>query len=46
MMLITIRPGPVLFVWQDGKRIARVELTTGAALTLVADLVKAIRGHS
>ena len=45
MMLVTIRPGPVLHVWRDGQEVARVALTTGAALALVADLVTAIRGR-
>jgi len=42
--LVTIRPGPVLHVWRDGIEAGRVSLTTPAALSLVADLVAAIRG--
>ena len=38
MMLITIRPGPVLHVWRDGQEVAQVALTTPAALSLLADL--------
>jgi len=44
VMLATIRPGPVLTVYRDGVEVARVPLTIGAALGLVADLVAAIRG--
>jgi len=38
--LITVRPGPVLHVWKDGKEAAVVPLTLFAALTLVADLAR------
>lgn len=44
MMLITIRPGPVLHIWRDGEAFAEVPLTHGAALALLADLATAIRG--
>ena len=44
MMLVTVRPGPVLHVWRDGQEVAQVTLSTGAALTLLADLATAIRG--
>lgn len=46
MMLVTIRPGPVLHVWKDGQEVAQVALSTGAALTLLADLATAIRGRA
>jgi len=46
MMLVTIRSGPALYVWRDGKEVARVELTVGAALALVANLVAEIRRHT
>jgi hypothetical protein len=46
MMLVTIRSGPVMFVWCDGRQVARVELTVGAALALVANLVAEIRRHT
>lgn len=42
--LVTIRPGPVLHVWRDGIEAGRLSLTESAALSLVADLVAAIRG--
>jgi len=43
MMLLTIRPGPVLHVWRDGKEVAAVPLDRGAALALLRDLAGAIR---
>jgi hypothetical protein len=43
MILITIRPGPVLHVWQDGKEVASVPLTFSAALALLKDLAEAIK---
>jgi hypothetical protein len=43
MYLLTIRPGPVLHVWLDGKEIAAVPLDHGAALTLLRDLAGAMR---
>lgn len=46
MMLVTIRPGPVLHLWRDGIEIAQVALTTPAALTLLADLAQAVRGRA
>ncbi|MBB4207360.1 hypothetical protein [Roseinatronobacter bogoriensis] len=45
MMLVTIRPGPVLHVWKDGQEVAQVKLSIPAALTLLADLATAIRGR-
>ena len=41
MMLITLR-GMTLHVWRDGQEVARVALSTGAALTLLADLARAV----
>ncbi len=46
MMLVTIRPGPVLHVWRDGQEVAQVALSMRAALTLLADLAQAIRGRA
>ena len=43
MPLITIRPGPVLHVWVEGKEVVAVPLTLIAALTLTQDLGRAIR---
>lgn len=43
MYLLTIRPGPVLHVWRDGKEVAAVPLDHGAALCLLRDLAGAIR---
>ena len=42
MMLVTIRPGPVLHVWRDGREVAQVPLTIPPALTLLADLARAV----
>ena len=46
MMLVTIRPGPVLHMWRDGLEAGRVPLSARAALTLLADLAQAIRRPS
>ncbi|MBB4206428.1 hypothetical protein [Roseinatronobacter bogoriensis] len=46
MILVTIRPGPVLHVWRDGQEVAQVTLTIPAALTLLADLAQAVRGRA
>jgi hypothetical protein len=43
MTLITVRPGPVLHVWRDGREVAAVPLTLDAALCLLRDLAEAIR---
>ena len=43
MMLVTIRPGPVLHVWRDGVEVAQVPLTIPQALGLMHDLLGAIR---
>jgi hypothetical protein len=42
-LLATIRPGPVLHAWQDGREVARVPLDTPAALTLIAALAAEVR---
>lgn len=44
--LVTIRPGPVLHLWRNGIEAGSMTLSTGAALTLLADLANAIRGAS
>ena len=41
-MLVTIRPGPVLHVWQGGQERATVPLTPSAALTIATDLLRAV----
>ncbi|TQM93553.1 hypothetical protein [Roseinatronobacter monicus] len=46
MMLVTVRPGPVLHIWRDGIEVAQVTLSSTAALALLADLATAIRGAS
>ena len=43
MTLITIRPGPVLHVWRDGKEVIAVPLNFGAAMGLLKDLADAIK---
>ena len=45
MTLITIRPGPVLHVWQDGKEVAAVALSDSAALSIIRDLAAAIAAN-
>ena len=40
--LITVRPGPVLHVWVDGKQAAVVPMTLHAALALLSDLAKEV----
>jgi hypothetical protein len=42
MILVTIRPGPVLHVWRDGVEVMAVPLTFEAALCLLKDLAQAI----
>ncbi|MDF3856391.1 hypothetical protein [Paracoccus pantotrophus] len=42
MILVTVRPGPVLHVWQDGQQTAAIALTPNAALCLAADLLRAV----
>ena len=43
-MLITIRPGPMMHIWHDGKQVAAVPLTPSATLNLCRDLLAAIAG--
>jgi hypothetical protein len=43
MMLVTIRPGPVLHVWRDGQEVIAVPLSFSAALCLLRDLAAALR---
>ena len=43
--LVTLR-GMTLHLWRDGLEAGRVTLSTGAALTLLADLATAIRGRA
>lgn len=45
MILITIRPGPVLHVWQDGQEVITVPLSLSATLSLIRDLANAMRDH-
>jgi hypothetical protein len=42
-VLVTVRPGPVLHLWQDGGEAARVPLDTPAALALIAALAGEVR---
>lgn len=42
MMLVTVRPGPVLHIWQDGKEVAAVPLPPTAALALARDHLAAL----
>jgi hypothetical protein len=42
-LLVTVRPGPVLHLWQDGREVARVPLDTAAALALVEALAAEVR---
>ncbi len=41
--LITIRPGPVVHVWVDGREVARMPLDLAAACTLLGDLIDAVQ---
>jgi hypothetical protein len=41
--LITIRPGPVLHVWDGGKEIAAIPLSPTAALFLLSQLLEHYR---
>lgn len=43
MILITIRPGPVLHVWQNGVEVIAVPLAFNSALSLLKDLADALR---
>jgi hypothetical protein len=42
-VLVTVRPGPVLHLWQDGRQIAAVPLDTPAALALAESLLREVR---
>jgi hypothetical protein len=42
-VLVTVRPGPVLHAWQDGREAARVPLDAPAALALIAALAAEVR---
>lgn len=42
-MLITVHPGPTVCAYQDGKMVAQVSLSKGAALTLILDLVRELK---
>lgn len=39
--LLTVRPGPVLHIWRDGRELVRVPLDLHGALSLAADLLAA-----
>jgi hypothetical protein len=41
--LLTIRPGPALHLWQDGREVARVPLDLHAALALAEALLRELR---
>jgi len=41
--IITIRPGPVLHVWQNGKPVAEVPLTPAAAIMLCRDVLAEVK---
>ncbi len=42
MMLVTIRPGPVVHVWRGGVEVAAVPLSHSSAITLARDLLAAL----
>jgi hypothetical protein len=42
-VLLTVRPGPVLHLWHDGREVARVALEPPAALALIAALAAEVR---
>lgn len=42
MMLLTIRPGPVVHVWRDGAEVAADQLSPSTAITLARDLLAAL----
>ena len=44
--LLTVRPGPVLHVWQDGRELAAIPLTFHAALTLAREILAALAAQS
>jgi hypothetical protein len=43
VMLVTVRAGPVLHVWEDGRELAAIPLDTHAALTLAEALLREVR---
>jgi hypothetical protein len=40
--LITVRPGPTIHIWRDGKETKAVALSDDALRTLIRDLVNAM----
>lgn len=40
MILPIITPGPTLTIYQDGKRVIEVKLSTNEALNMIRDLAK------
>jgi hypothetical protein len=42
-VLVTVRPGPVLYVWQDGREVARVPLDMHGTLALAEALLREVR---
>jgi hypothetical protein len=38
--LVTVRPGPVLHVWRDGKEVAVIDLPPNAAIYLASQILK------
>jgi hypothetical protein len=38
--VVTVRPGPVLHVWRDGKEVAVIDLTPNAAIYLASQILK------
>ncbi|PRX37226.1 hypothetical protein SAMN05216257_101245 [Meinhardsimonia xiamenensis] len=45
VMLVAVRPGPVLHVWQDGRELAAIPLDTHAALALAEALLREVRAN-
>lgn len=43
MMLYTVRPGPVLHIWDNGREVAQFPLSPPELLHLIADLTAAVR---
>jgi hypothetical protein len=42
-VLVTVRPGPVLHPWQDGREVARVPLDMHRTRALVEALLREVR---
>jgi hypothetical protein len=38
--VVTVRPGPVLHVWRDGKEVAVIDLPPNAAIYLASQILK------